>query len=91
MEHRGSCEMLRFPVLFRKSQDRRALRKNHIATSSLHTVPKLTLVLSCRGYHLPDLIRERNTGKVSQARLLSLKRPYICIPRRCAHEEDQES
>ena len=56
----------------RKSQDRRALRKNHIAVSPLHTVPKLTLVLSCRGYHLPDLIRERNAGKNPEACSLPL-------------------
>lgn len=68
--NRGRCEMLRCPVsssYLREFRDRCAARKkNHIPVSSFFilSVPKLTLVLSCRGYHLPDLIRERNTGKV---------------------------
>ena len=47
-------------------------RINHISVFPIITVPKLTRVLSCRGYHLPNLIRERNTGKVHSIALLTL-------------------
>jgi hypothetical protein len=53
--------------------------------SSILSVPKLTLVLSCRGYHLPDLIRERNTGKIH-----NLSPRYFTLPYHCNHASQVE-
>jgi hypothetical protein len=50
---------------------------------SIEDVLKLTLVLSCRGYDLPNLIREGNTGRSIQpvARASRSTHPSIIRPR----------